>query len=359
MKDSEIINNKYNLFRRDRSNGKRGGGVLLAVNSHLKAREVNNFPVGDSEILLVEIYPSQGSKILFVTCYNPPSASVSNFNSQLDNILASAAQIYTKVCVLGDFNMPDVQWSDCPSSNSIEQSNFCDTINTYGLVQINAIPSTKHGNILDLVITNTPHLFSNIEECDTSFMSDHVVLSFSIYERFKYRRDTSRLMYSYKHTNVNGLIDDLTNSKLLPTVQLANSIDDTWSEWLHLVNDAIDKNVPKRIVKNNSGPAWVDSELRQLQKEKLKVHRKAKRTGGSEDWLNFRHVHNKVNSLCRSKHKLFIQNLGIEVNSNPKKFWSYVKSKTGSRVIPPDMIYNGVKLSSPDAQASGFNEYFH
>ena len=96
--------------------------------------------------------------------------------------------------------------------------NFCDTLNTYGLVQINAIPSTKHGNILDLVITYTPHLPSNIEECDTSFMSDHVVLSFSIYERFKYTRDTSRLMYSYKHTNVSGLIDDLTNSKLLSTV---------------------------------------------------------------------------------------------------------------------------------------------
>ena len=59
--------------------------------------------------------------------------------------------------------MPGVQWSDCPSSNNIEQSNFCHTINTYGLVQINAIPSTKHDNILDLVITNTPHLFSNIK----------------------------------------------------------------------------------------------------------------------------------------------------------------------------------------------------
>ena len=43
-------------------------------------------------------------------------------------------------------------------------------------------------------------------------------------------------------------------------------------------------------------------------------------------------------------YKLFIQNLGIEVNSNPKKFWPYVESKTGSRVIPPDMIYNAVKL---------------
>ena len=31
--------------------------MLLAVNSHIKAREVNIFPVGDSEILLVEIIP--------------------------------------------------------------------------------------------------------------------------------------------------------------------------------------------------------------------------------------------------------------------------------------------------------------
>ena len=128
------------------------------------------------------------------------------------------------------------------------------------MAQINAIPSTKHGNIFDLVITNTPHLFSDIEECDTYFMSDDVVLSFSIYERFKYTRDTARLMYSYKHTDVNGLIDDLINSKLLSIVQLANNVDDTWSEWFRLVNDAIDKNVPKRIVKNNYFPAWADSE---------------------------------------------------------------------------------------------------
>ena len=105
--------------------------------------------------------------------------------------------------------------------------------------------------------------------------------------------------------------------------------------------------------------AWVDNELCQLQTEKLKAHRKAKRTRGAENWSTFRHLRNKGNSLCRSKHKLFIQNFGKEVNSNPKKFWSYVKSKTGNRVIPSDMIYKDVKLSTPDAQASSFNKHFH
>ena len=62
--------------------------MLLVVNSHIKAREVKDSPVGDSEILIVKVNPSLGSKILFVTCYNPPSASVCNFSSHLDNIAA-------------------------------------------------------------------------------------------------------------------------------------------------------------------------------------------------------------------------------------------------------------------------------
>ena len=47
----------------------------------------------------------------------------------------------------------------------------------------------------------------------------------------------------------------------------------------------------------------------------------------------------KLIPFYRSKHQLFIQNLRNEVNSKPKKFWSYVKSKTGDRVIPSDMIF--------------------
>ena len=33
--------------------------------------------------------------------------------------------------------------------------------------------------------------------------------------------------------------------------------------------------------------------------------------------------------------------------------WSYVKSKTGSKVMPPGMIYDGVKVSNIDAHVSG------
>ena len=157
-----------------------------------------------------------------------------------------------------------MKWNDCPSSNNIEQSIFCDTLNTYELDQVNAISSTKHGNILDLVIANTPHLFSNIEECDTSFMSDHVAPSFSVYERFEYTRATARLMYNYKHTNVNGLINDLINSKLVSTVQLATSVDDA-RQCRSILLMMLLTNIFLNVLQKITGPACVDSELRQLQ----------------------------------------------------------------------------------------------
>ena len=103
-------------------------------------------------------------------------------------------------------------------------------------------------------------------------MSDHVVVTF-------------RLAYKYKCTHVDGLISDLNELDMLSAVQLATSVDDAWSEWFRLFSEAIDNTVPKYVVKDSCGPAWVDKELRQLQADKLKKHRRAKLTNNTEDWL--------------------------------------------------------------------------
>ena len=114
---------------------------------------------------------------------------------------------------------------------------------------------------------------------------------------------------------------------MLSSVQLATSVE--WSEWFRLCSEAIDNYVPKYVVKDSSGAAWVDKELRQLQADILKKHRRAKPTDNTEDWENYRKIRNKVKSMCRSKHKLFIQDLGEAFKHNPVRFWSYAKSKLG------------------------------
>ena len=101
-------------------------------------------------------------------------------------------------------------------------------------------------------------------------MSDHVVVTFSIHDKVKSSTVNKRLPYKYKCTDVDGLISDLNEFDMLSVVQLAISVDDAWSEWFRLFSEAINNNVPKYVVKDSWGPAWVDKELRQLQADKLK-----------------------------------------------------------------------------------------
>ena len=139
----------------------------------------------------------------------------------------------------------------------------------------------------------------------------------------------SRLIYDYKRTNVNGLIKDLCDTELSTLVQHAPNINDAWTEWLEAVNSCINRNVPKRVIKHSKGPPWVDHWLRSLQKAKLKAHRRAKRSEKVSDWTAYRKLRNTVQSTSHKKHKSFIPELGLSVKTNPKKFYSYVKSKNG------------------------------
>ena len=186
----------------------------------------------------------------------------------------------------------------------------------------NKIPSTIHGNILDLVLTNTPYLYSDVLESDCCLSSDHAVLTFQINERVNLPKINPRFIYDYKRTDVNGLIKDLCDTELLALVQHAPSVNDAWTEWLGAVNNCIDRNVPKRVIKHFKGPPWVDQELRSLQKAKLKANRCAKRSEKVSDWTAYRKLRNLVQSTRHKKHKSFIQELGLSVKKNPKKIWS-------------------------------------
>ena len=62
------------------------------------------------------------------------------------------------------------------SSNITSQSMFCDVINQFSFQQLNTVPSNVKGNMLDLVFTNAPKLFSSINEYPVDISSDHKAL---------------------------------------------------------------------------------------------------------------------------------------------------------------------------------------
>ena len=80
---------------------------------------------------------------------NSPAAYYENLLDFLSNIDTSAVNLI----LLGDFNLPDINWNT-QSGVSMISNHFCDFVFDNGLGQLINGPTHIHGNTLDLLLTN-------------------------------------------------------------------------------------------------------------------------------------------------------------------------------------------------------------
>ena len=121
-------------------------------------------------------------KIALISVYRPPSSDLASFSCALENIIIDTSNEYERICVLSDFNIPSVNWKNAIYfSNITSQSMFCDVINQFSFQQLNTESSNVKGNMLDLVFTNAPELFSRIDEYPVDISSDHKVFHCQIF----------------------------------------------------------------------------------------------------------------------------------------------------------------------------------
>ena len=310
------------------------------------------------EIIVISVATSANKSVLFVLCYRSPSSDVNDFVNSLNTLLSNVIGKYSHICLLGDFNFPGIQWNDslyfsnCPVENS-----FVELIDDFGFKQLNSHPSTVHGNILDLVLVNFESLSEVcVKQCELT--SDHKVLDFVIKcetIRVKIKR---QWVYNYKAMDVNSVKSKLNDADLCSVINNASSVNDSWIQWSETVKAIIDEYVPKVQLNDTHEVAWFDKDVRHLRNKKATAWRKAKRLNRLQDWRKFRKIRNSFNILLKRKYKKFIGELGFSVKQNPKKFCTFIKSKTGSRSVPTLVTWKTITADSPDTQANLFNDYF-
>ena len=110
--------------------------------------------------------------------YRPPSTDL-NYMQELEKSLSlvEGNENNLTVILLGDFNLPSIDWSvSSPSalcSDSIS-SHFCDMIDDNFLHQMIKV-STRGRNILDLVFVNKPEWLTDIKVGAGLANSDHKI----------------------------------------------------------------------------------------------------------------------------------------------------------------------------------------
>ena len=122
-----------------------------------------------------------------------------------------------------------------------------------------------------------------------------------------------------------------------------------YDEFLLKIISVCREYIPKKKPKPYKLP-WYTSGLKKLKNLRNKFHKRFIDSGDSECQSKFFYYQREFNFLNKFLYKQFIIEKEQDIKSNPKAFWSFIKSKKQSSDIPSVMKFaNNISQSCGDA----------
>jgi len=158
-----------------------GGGVALYVHSRLSAVPLSTLnKVGFANSMWCTISLSDSDKLLVGVVYRAPSLSQDN-NQKLLSILREVHNTvnFSHLLIMGDFNFPSIDWSECVCLSSENSSAFLflDAIQDSFLTQhVTQCIRHRHGqqsSLLDLALSSDPNFIDKVTNLSALGSNNH------------------------------------------------------------------------------------------------------------------------------------------------------------------------------------------
>ena len=137
-------------------------------------------------------------------------------------------------------------------------------------------------------------------------------------------------------------------------------INQKWETWYSIIMDIINHNIPQRKLGKKSTPPWIDLDCIKLIQKKNRTLSKAKHSGNPETDKKFRTLRNKIKNIVNQKAHAYVNNLCLNLHTNPRKFWTFLKTKTKKSTLP-QILRNleGLEANTDIDKANMLNDYFY
>ena len=233
------------------------------------------------------------------------------------------------------------------------------TLDELGLSQCISTPTHNKGRTLDLLLTNSKPLISNV--CVSSdkeiCKSDHCTITFEIKTNVKYKNVPKTKILNFKKANWDALNHDLRYIQWKALLDCKEP-EIAWTTFKFNLFNHIKKYIPLITVKSNFTSPWFDSECFSAYRDKERSHKKYKENKTIPNELAFKSKRHVFKNVCSQKMRDNLYN-----HDDPelimKKFWSHVKSNSKSTRLPECMHLNSRYRNNPLDKAELFNSYFY
>lgn len=360
--DSIICPKDFNVYRADRVNAK-GGGVLALFKKDLNVRQVTvpNLTTENFELLCVDLFIEK-SQSRFICVYIPPLYSSDlSVITNLCKILSNLSNTSRRIFILGDFNLPNINWKTMDEGSNSEKGPvkaheyFVQYCLKNCLQQFVSEPTHIKGNILDILLCNPParDLLLNVDvNPPLSTSCDHNLISFSLqtshadvhksnsYPNFR-KGDYDRIQYSFNRINWSNFLSTDVN------------VQSSYNNFITFLQSSIRENIPNVSPRRSKNK--IPKHLKILLKDKIDLYRKSKSDSSLK--YDYKKKSKEYDTAVLKWHDEIES--GICNSPSNNKFYSFVNSRLHAKPSFPPLTDGNGKLIFTDAEkVNTFNKYF-
>ena len=266
-------------------------GIVVYVNDTINVIECTNIDTKFEEQILLEIINKQ-TKNVYISCiYRSPNSEALNDNLLYEYIKLITNKNNNDVLIVGDFNLPHINWNCFNANEYIPQKNstnyrFFKCLNNNFLNQhvINAtrFRGMQNQNILDLIITNG-NFVKDIEYQDPIGNSDHVVLTFKCMLEIDKNLQILKTKYNFNKSDYNKLREYITQNINEIIKDDNDDINSFWNKFKNLILEGMEQCIPKIKINGNENKSiwkrYISKELKSTINKKHKLWTRYMETG--------------------------------------------------------------------------------
>jgi len=325
--------------------------------------------MGPCECTWVEIALDQ-KKIYFGVYYRPPGQNVTEHTEFLEAFQATLDMIYQRnpyaIICTGDFNDRCFSWDDHHSQSELGDK-LKDLINGNNMFQLISEPTRiteESRSILDLIITDTPGLFTSWGVDSSISISDHLLLYGTLNLLPNRNQSLPKCVWHYNRADFISIIAELNGIDWEDAFKELDDVDLATDFLINNIKASAYRHIPYRRVsiKNRDKP-WMTSYIKHLIRLRdrwSKVYSKNPTNHNRVMRSEYRKMVKSEIKLAKATHYDRQAKMLEDSITNPKRYWSLVKSLLGNKVIMKiPTLKEGTHLYETDLEkAEHLNDYF-
>ena len=351
---------KYNFFNEDSTTC--AGGVGIYINKSIKAtqRTELRFDMSAVESCWVELDTGPNKQNVLIGCiYKHPSANVSDFTIELQNIMTGLSAY--KTYILGDMNINFLNY--CEHTQTEEYLNMIYTNNFLPLITKPTRLTHHSATLIDHIYTNAPNI-GIISKIITADISDHLPI-FCMTDAQIHRNNQNIYYRDYSSFNTEAYLNDI-NSLDWNNIMSGQNLDSKAERLNDSIKFIVNKHAPikpasRSKVKQLSKP-WISGGLLKSIKTKQKLYRSHFLSRHPLRMQQYKKYSNMLNRLKEKAKNDYFTNQFKKAHNDLKLTWkiigSLTKRKTRKQILPTRLIKNDIIYENQQDIANQFNNHF-